>query len=67
MKYLQQEVVGIVPMVDGGDGVQDSSSQAGGGALQEYRLEHLGVEGIVYTVVCTVYSFKLISQQIFYN
>ena len=39
--YLQQEIVCIVPVVDGGDGIQDGSSQAGGGTLQEYWLEHL--------------------------
>ena len=35
---LEQEVVGVVPVVDGGDGVQDGSTQARGDAFHEDRL-----------------------------
>ena len=36
--YLKQEVVCVVPVVDGGYGVQDGSAQPGAGALQEHGL-----------------------------
>ena len=35
---LEEEVVGVVPVVDGRDGVQDGSTQARGDAFHEDRL-----------------------------
>ena len=32
---LEEEVVGVVPVVDGGDGVQDGSTQARGDTFHE--------------------------------
>jgi hypothetical protein len=44
-KDLEQEVVGVVAVVDGGDGVQDGAAQHHRLALQEHRLQHLNAAG----------------------
>ena len=39
--HLEQEVVGVVAMVDGGDGIQDGATQHHRLTLQEHGLQHL--------------------------
>ena len=39
--HLEQEVVGVVAMVDGGDGIEDGATQHHRLTLQEHGLQHL--------------------------